>query len=416
MITVKRFFFYKSKRSLHVIAMTTVGISIMNLIISLLDPNLKLSNTIYERSYSFLNHHPKKYNIQSQSIDIISIGTILKPELQNAQQHTFASHDVVRNFYRITEQNDTDTKCSTTLTTQQFNTIHRFCTRRDEQESRITSLLAQRKPTFNPKNDTGWMCAQKRPIDGIYSVLQQYAKHTTSTLDTFASNNTGQTLPKYLIILDDDTYINITYISDILSKKYAFDKPHMVTGCLHRFTESILFQYPFGGYSSILTRKVIENLIRPIHCYDNSVGRGNVANIGFNRKACWRLSQNLIGEQSYYQDGMSVLDLMYAFSSNLSFTKVEEWTNRTGYCFHSDHALGYFFGFYYIGVPDRIWSSQNPKTDSKRDRGYSYNVISKEFPTCYNTGGNCGNYTTICHYNTPQQMYDLYSKENTMSL
>ena len=43
---------------------------------------------------------------------------------------------------------------------------------------------------------------------------------------------------------------------------------------------------------------------------------------------------------------MSVADLMITFMQQYSFSKINEWNNRTfGYCFHSDHTLGIFFEF-----------------------------------------------------------------------
>lgn len=41
---------------------------------------------------------------------------------------------------------------------------------------------------------TGWMCAQKRPIDGLRLVIEHYAKHSK------------ETLPDYLLLIDDDTH------------------------------------------------------------------------------------------------------------------------------------------------------------------------------------------------------------------
>ena len=64
---------------------------------------------------------------------------------------------------------------------------------------------------------------------------------------------------------------------------------------------------------------------------------------------------------------------MYTYSSDLKYTKSNEWGSRSSkntnennnndgpsFCFHSDQALGYFFGFYHIGVPDHVWLKALP--------------------------------------------------------
>jgi hypothetical protein len=99
--------------------------------------------------------------------------------------------------------------------------------------------------------------------------------------------------------------------------------------------------------------------------------------------------------------------------SSLLFTKINDWINRTGFCFHSDHVLGYFFGFYYIGVPDRVWSNPILPVENAKELGYGYNDLSKDFDNCNNKPLDCGKSTTICHYNKPEHMYDLFRKENS---
>ena len=404
----------------YILTFTVIALNATNIAISLLGPNY-----FSKHLGIFYSKIDVDYN---QSIDIVSIGSIRKPESQQAQQNTFVSHYTVRNFHRYNELNDTDRACYSDLTQEQFNQIHLFCTRRDEQQSRITTLFGTDRMNFRPINATGWLCAQKRPIDGLYKTLQPFVVHQRYQRMVFSpgSNYDGLTqkiqpissigipLPKYLILIDDDTYLNMTFISDILSKQYSYQDPYLLTGCLLQFNKYTMYKFPFGGYATIMTQKVIENLIQPIYCNPRNINKRYqlINNNEFNRRVCLRLQQNLIGEQSYFHDGMSVLDLMYTFSSSLLFTKIHDWINGTGYCFHSDHALGYFFGFYYIGVPDRVWSNPLLTVENAKERGYSYNDLSKEFNTCNNKRLECGEHTTICHYNKPEHMYDLFRKEN----
>ena len=417
---MKRYVKRKRERSysFHVIVVSAFGLSFVSIFISLFDPKtISFPPLIPVHLFNHGTADINKVNYLNndnfyKSIDIISTGTMLKPELQQAQYDTFVSHPAVRNYYRITELNDTEQACSTNLTKMQYDMVQKFCTRKNSNNnytSKILKLLHEDngKSSFKPRS-IGWLCAQKRPIDGLYNALHPYQISTTSARNYPNIANyddmvldrkynrfvSPQDLPKYLIIMDDDTYMNMTYIVDMLNRHYPnYNEPHILAGCLLRFNVKVIYRFPFGGYGTIITRKVMEKLIRPIYCHgkrkNDSIARfsnnenSNIWNVlihfGFSRNVCRQLQQNLIGELAYFRDGMSILDLMHAFSSKLSFTKVESWANGTGYCFHSDHALAYFFGYYHIGVSDSIFSYYNPFTFQtaryKRRRGYGYNIL-----------------------------------------
>ena len=293
---------------------------------------------------------------ESITFDVISIGSLLKPHLQNAQEATFGLHSSIRHWFRINERNDTDTTCSTTLSTEHMETICRKCNRVPRTAQKITRIF--RKYIFQPKKHAGWLCAQKRPIDGLHSVLQKYKKQVRV-------NQTQEPLlliPQYLAIIDDDTYLNLNYLTDVLPENFPSHEAYVITGCPLTYK----FTFPYGGFGTILSRRAVENLLRPIHCAGSNVDAGTertdplphtITNDLFNTLACWRLKQNTFGEKSFFEDGMSVSDLMYAYSSGLLFTKVDEWKNGIDFCFHSDHALGYFLGFYHIAVTDEKWIS-----------------------------------------------------------
>ena len=341
-----------------------------------------LLSFIYDGSYSiFRSRLPQQQQAPSQIkkltigsgngseperfvFDMISIGTLLQPDLQKAQYETFGSHPSVRNFYRMNESNDTDSTCATELTMEDLWSIQQICTRTDVRPAYLTTLF-QNEVIYHPKPSTGWLCAQKRPIDGLYLALQRFLNGRNGTTDV---------LPHYLFMIDDDTYVNMDYMTNILPYQYPYDERYLMTGCLLKSPKSITFLFPFGGYGSILSRKTIERLIQPIYCttagtrHSGSSSSSSADDL-FNNKACWRLQQNLIGEQAFFRNGMSILELMYTYSSKLQYTKSNEWgsSNRssdssdgTSFCFHSDQALGYFFGFYHIGVPDHVWLKEAP--------------------------------------------------------
>ena len=441
----------RRSNSLHIAIITTISFAFVNITVSLLDLKDNTFDSLLQ-IYKCIatNKDTVKPNSNVDfyhSIDIISIGTILKPELQQAQYETFGSHPTIRNYYRITELNDTDRTCSTNLTEKQFYTVQNFCNNKDakrEYTGKIVTLLHQDsgKSSFRARN-VGWLCAQKRPLDGLYNVLHPYQSSTSITaaknpnsdftIPLLDGTNTRsipskQDLPKYIIIVDDDTYLNMTYTVDMLHQHYRnYDEPHILAGCLLRFNQKVIYRFPFGGYGTIITRQVMEKLIRPIYCNGNGQPGASIFRLhnindlwneivqrGFQRSVCRQLQQNLIGELTYFRDGMSVLDLMQKFSSSLLFTKVNDWVNGTGYCFHSDHALAYFFGYYSIGVTDSMFYYYNPFTFQtvryKRRRGYGYNLFAENevSSTCSNVNCDGGNSTTICHYMNPERMHELY--------
>lgn len=441
-------FVRKSLDSIRIAIIVPITIAIVNITMALLDPSLAVNihDLWRETLKTFANNEDDNLH---QSIDIISIGTILKPDLQLAQYETFGSHPTIRNHYSITELNDTDLSCSNNLTESHFYKVRNFCTAKDSNKKytgKILKLLHQEsgKSSFRPRS-IGWLCAQKRPIDGLYNVLHPYQTAAAAKFQNIDSidvdivlagtnlriASSKQPLPKYLIIMDDDTYMNMTFIVETLMRRYPnYDEPHILAGCLLRFNQKVIYRFPFGGYGTIITRKVMEKLIRPIDCSWTREKQSTVQiktnirsiwndmiNYGFSRCVCRQLQQNLIGELTYFRDGMSLLDLMHTFSSKLLFGEVDDWANGTGYCFHSDHALAYFFGYYYIGVTDSIFTYYNPipfqTARYRRRRGYGYNLFVEDevSSTCDHANAECGNSTTICHYVNADRMHELYQKE-----
>lgn len=170
-------------------------------------------------------------------IDVISVGSLLRPRHQEAQERTFGSATAIRNFVRITEQNDTDASCFSDLTGDQLNQVVNFCAK-TEHQSYISQTLRDR--LFKPKKHIGWMCAQKRPLDGMYHVLQRYARKE-------------EAIPDFLFIIDDDTFINMDRLVPDLIQNYPVDQPHAVAGCNFDFLRDSGITFPYGGFGSYLT-------------------------------------------------------------------------------------------------------------------------------------------------------------------
>jgi hypothetical protein len=325
-------------------------------------------------------------------VDIISVGSLLKEPFQQAQQRTFGGHELVRNFFRVTERTDFDRECFTELTNDQIDEIQNFC-HKGSHASKFAKKF--RNMVFFPKKNAGWMCAQKRPIDGLYKVLQQYKDGAFE-------------IPQYLFIIDDDTYINMDSLSKILFSKFPAETPNVVSGCVFDFFRG--FHFPYGGFGSFLSRAAIQRLLQPIHCNDKDED-GFIAD-SFSRYSCWRLSENLMGEKDVFTEGMSIADLMHSFTSSQPFADVQSW--KTGYCFHSDHTLAYFFNFYHIAVPSSELEVNVRVTDSLRKK-YMYKELSNTHENgrrgeCRNERDKCTVDSPICHYIVPSQMDTLYQE------
>jgi hypothetical protein len=62
-------------------------------------------------------------------IDIITVGSMTRPQYQKAQHQTFGSHPSVRHFFRLNEYNDTENDCHRNLTTEQVHAIRYRCSK-----------------------------------------------------------------------------------------------------------------------------------------------------------------------------------------------------------------------------------------------------------------------------------------------
>ena len=328
-------------------------------------------------------HHP--------SIDIVTIGSLSNIVNQNAQKQTFGSHRFVRNFFPITELNDTDIHCSTNLTFDQYQRVVASCVK--DQNLKLPTTL------FLPRNNsTEWLCAQKRPIDGLLLALKKYKSWRSS-------------IPDYLILINDDTYLNMDALVKTFQESYPPNDNHLVAGCTFLGIKESHFVFPVDGMGTIITRATMEKIIKPIHCQNVDQSTDP-----FVQWTCWRIKQNLIGEMRFFQEGMSIGDLIHAYTSGLSFTNVEAWDD-SAYCMHGDHALGYFLNYYHVSVPDWLLSETTPTDDLRRM--FSYKKLADSSEDGHSgKGGECGNVfdkctteSRICRNFSPEQMNLIYAQQ-----
>jgi hypothetical protein len=152
------------------------------------------------------------------------------------------------------------------------------------------------------------MCAQKRPSDGFFATRSSYKEIDTSLAD-------------YLAVMDDDTYMNMNNAAPFLQTAYPSHEAHAVAVRMIRSRVSEHnFTMPFGGRG---TRPAIENFQEPLYCqqyqYNHNTTLAPVLSSGdsdgkddFTNLACWRLSQDSIGEAAVFVERMSVAELILA--------------------------------------------------------------------------------------------------------
>lgn len=115
-------------------------------------------------------------------------------------------------------------------------------------------------------------------------------------------------------------------------------------------------------------------------------------------------------ERNFFKNGMSVAELLSAYSQGLAFSEQSKWVNGKGFCFHSDQAIAYFVNYYHVAVPQEI-IQKIPIDDFMRMKylGFINFNNTKKNEQCAFTGDKCNaTSSAICHYMTPQQMIRLW--------
>lgn len=317
---------------------------------------------------------PKPHEI---TIDMLTIGSSFRPENLVAQAETFGSHAAVRLFWPFTEANDTEASCATDMTLQQAEGICEYC--RNDNNNRFNDTItpdgdltapyswlrhrAQRHMEFRhikkrnkpPASPMGWMCAQKRPVDAVVRLLNHYQDAQTKAKEMDAGA-VKTTFPDYVMVMDDDTFINMEKVLPTLAGWLQQDEQQQqppavaAAGCL--ILSGPDFHFPYGGWGSMMSRGVLQNFLRPIDCSNVNTGDDSSSTTKTSgddddddndesqlwmSRVCRRLEQNLAGEQHFFRRGMSVKDLMYAYTFEQPLVDYENWHKPVGFCMHSEY-------------------------------------------------------------------------------
>jgi hypothetical protein len=170
--------------------------------------------------------------------------------------------------------------------------------------------------------------------------------------------------------------------------------------------------FAYGGFGQIYSRRSVQRLISPLYCYQPN--NGTIDNTNFDKhaddfeefrsNACGQIYQNLIGEQKYFQDGMSLVDLLLdARTKAEPYTKWRGWNSVDGgFCFHGDHYVATLTNLY--AIANTMKALHESEIRIKKREKY---VI--KGANCKNEYENCDAQTSIiCHHQTASQMVKLH--------
>jgi hypothetical protein len=305
----------------------------------------------------------------------------------------------------LTEEDDADPTCAERMKHGTFNQISGYCSSTKSRRSHggwwnhSDLMLSQTEHFVHGKyarnKGPGWLCAQKRPAHGLGKLGEFYRQG----LEWY-----NESLPDYLLVVDDDTYINLQWFQEEFGNQDS-SIPRAESGCL-LFGPATL-SFPYGGFGLMLSMGALHNLIRPIHCtVDNSTSKNGDA---FSAHACQQVQRNLIGEKESFQDGMSISDLMNAHASRDNHADFPDWNASYPYCLHSDWATGFYTNFYQLSnhVVD-FDDSKRAKFGNHPMYRIGWNLGTRWRGECLNDGpAKCNAGARICHRLSAENMTTL---------
>ena len=380
----------------------------------------------------------------NHKIDILVVSSKNSMELVQVQRETWASHSAIRHFFVSTEDDETQPKCRSqnnninnnneTTTLLSDNDLRRYCRKcRTHQfwvdmkgSNQLTKYLKNQYASIQwiqkKKNPQGWLCVQRRFVTSFTSLVQLYSE--------------TKSLPDYLIVADDDTYVNIHHIvkdmiMDPLRRQRdddvvvfpSFDTPVVTAGCRVRHPhQDIKLTFPYGGFGTFISKGSLYELIQPLHCNQTTTTttmepkcqkllfhQNN--NNGENTRLSYPLSAT-IGEGTYFKNGDSLNQIFFKYSRQVEY-----------FCLHSDWFMGYMANFYNIsqhttGSLNNWFDNENENVQESRLYSFKDTEIYRR-PTgqCRYSGEsggiNCNIKSTVCHRVTANEMKRLHSKLNS---
>jgi len=348
---------------------------------------LRLDDFVHHRSEKPKLTWNKTLN-RTLIVDILSIGSQRRKELQRMQINTFGTHKTVRNFFVADEFVDDDPNCNQALDVEDTFEISNFCVQKEwKDESQWLMRLMTRhyitreRLEANP-NPVGWMCAQARPLFSLFKLQKRYHR---------------EPLPDYLIVMDDDTYFNMNKFQRHFTLEGA-SRPRAIAGCRIKF--HITFSGPYGGFGLILSRAMLQDLMQPIDCSTNYT----------TDSTCGRIEMNRIGEYDVFQDMVSgsLVELMKRYAERSAFRDHKKWA--AGYCLHSDWATGYLISLY-----GRALGTYNSHPRMRSVYNMRFNFDKSPSNICRFEGEKCTSKSEACHYAQSDIMSSIFLEQRNQT-
>ncbi len=403
------------------------------------------------------------------TIDILSTGSTTRLNYLHSQVKSWASHVGVRNFWGVTERNDVHPNCTQDLISKAEDFVNRplqitnehfkWCKRtmaNPTTDSNLMSLFRTFYGAGTRRKGPGWLCAQVRFGQALGKVGAEYRRRIQKRLNEIYRNENdegeeeqsqspririrnfndllryhGEFLPDYLLLVDDDTYVNLDLFQKLVKNATAHaetgsndyvsglhhdvNKPLVYAGCLGELkTSAANFSAYTGGYGVILSRGTVARMIQPIFCEEwkkreyehehNSTARtrstqSQLSDVEhLNMRVCERIEENMLGEKERFVDGMTITDLSFELSKS-----------PDDFCLNSDWLQSYLMGYYFLS------DHMSPKIANSHDEGkriipflHSEQTFRGSNGICQNNSpSNCDESKIICHYQTPDHMESL---------
>lgn len=300
------------------------------------------------------------------TIDIVSIGSKTRFEHLKAQASTWVSHPYVRSFWGFTEKQGHNETCDSMTDEEITSHVDSCVAGFDETAGHIQEFITEGYTLIEDgrrRRDAGWICAQRRVGRAL-----GWLKHVAY------KDHDQDSLPDLLLIVDDDTYIDLNIIEEKTGefKAIADGSVEVLGSCL--FEESGFIKWPFsyGGFGTFFSKASIQQLIRPIHCENTDENEGD-------QDVCKSIQLGRLGESKLFHEGMSIAELFHDYSSLKMF------------CLHSDWLLGYIARYYLFSDVKGI----------------------EQYPTCGNVNSvnmTCHVGMEACHHQTPETMEFLWTE------
>eukprot|EP00804_Cyclotella_cryptica_P013053 CCRYP_002359-RA/>CCRYP_002359-RA protein AED:0.09 eAED:0.14 QI:151/0.85/0.75/1/0.85/0.75/8/502/1448 len=328
--------------------------------------------TLVDDPPSFVSRADSSYGFAA---DIVSLGSVTRMDYLTSQIETWASHRAVRHFWGFSELQDYDPECSAMSDAARAAIVDTCKASMAVKDPKIQSFFSEyyglSEGHRERSNDAGWICAQRRVGRAFGWLHSQYAGGKA-------------TIPEYLILVDDDTYVDLVDVMAYLEKEdqKAEGRAFARAGCVFPRNEVIPFPLSYGGFGTILNKAAIRTLSEPIHCGED---------VSEHQETCAQIKADTVGEAAVFRDGMTIFELFYKYSALKDF------------CMHSDWLLGYVLEYY---LPHSLSNAEHKERDHTLMGMMNY-------PSCGNvtvaTGSvrRCTHYSDTCHNQGPKDMEAL---------